>query len=299
MPHHFETGHPGEPKLTRQTSEELRKGMEKAVKLFCKEFSVDGKEQIRQVLRENPNAKFVLAASHFSNLDAPAAVVALGDMLDMQITAESVLFEGLAPQRALFKFAGKENFVPLSYEKGKKGKHGVFDPDDFTGLAQSVEKGKTPWIAIHPFTKEEQMQAARIGSVYLAHKSGAMIIPAALEYEGGSVSMEGGIELAKALAARVAGKGKGTYHVGKPIQLLPLDVSIIETVMYKRGNKEQVTDEERVEFSRVYKRLKEDANTVASKIGTMLPPERRGQYQEIPEIELGEDDIEMVEEEVK
>ncbi len=139
------------------------------------------------------------------------------------------------------------------------------------------------------------MQAARIGSVYLAHKTGAMIIPGALEYEGGSISMEGGLELAKALAGRVAGKGKGTYHVGKPIQLLPLDVSIIETVMHKRSNKEKVADEERVEFSRVYKRLKDDANTIASKIGSMLPPERRGQYQEIPEIELGEEDMEIIE----
>ncbi len=291
MPHRFENGPSGEPKPKRNTSEDLRKGMEKAVKLFCKEFSVEGKEGVEQVLRDNPNAKFVVAASHFSNLDAPAAVQALGDILDMQITAESVLFEGLAPQRLLFKWAGSENFVPLSYEKGKKGKHGVFDPDDFTRLAESVEQGKTPWIAIHPFTTEEKMQEARIGSVYLAHKTGAMIIPAALEYEGGSISMEGGLELAKALASRVVGKGKGTYHVGKPIQLQPLDVSIIETVKKKRTNKENVTDEERVEFFRVSKRLREDANTIAGKIGTMLPPERRGRYQEAPEMELDDEDI--------
>lgn len=294
MSRHFENGHPGEPQPVRKTSEDLKKGMEKAVKLFCKEFSVDGKEQIKQVLQEKPNAKFVLAASHFSNLDAPAAVVALADILDMQITAESVLFEGLAPQRALFKWAGKDNFVPLSYEKGKKGKHGVFDPDDFTGLAEGIEKGKTPWIAIHPFTKEEEMQTARIGSVYLAHKTGAMIIPAALEYEGSSISMEGGLELAKALMGRAAGKGKGTYHVGKPIQLRPLDVSIVEVVMHKRNNKEEVSSEERTEFSRVSKQLREDANTIASKIGSMLPPERRGQYQAIPEIELSEHDLEII-----
>lgn len=293
MPENFDRSQMIEKSTGRKTPEGLQKGMEKVVKVFCKEFSVEGKENIERTLKENPNAKFVLAASHFSNLDAPAAVAALGDILDIQITAESVLFEGAAPQRLLFKLAGKENFAPLSYEKGKRGKHGVFNPDDFSGLGQNVEKGKTPWIAIHPFTKEEEMQSARIGAVYLAHKSGAMVIPAALEYEGGSISLEGGWELAKAVAGRK--KGKGKYHVGNPIKLLPLDVSIIENVMHKRGNGEKVTNEERVEFSRVYKRLKEDANTVAGKIGTMLPPERRGPYQEIPEIELGEEDIEVVE----
>lgn len=291
MPENFDRG-PMTGKLhERETPSSLRKGMEKAINFFCKEFSIEGKEGIKQVLKENPNAKFVLAASHFSNLDAPAAVAALGDILDIQITAESVLFEGASPQRLLFKMAGKENFVPLSYEKGKKGKHGVFNPDDFSGLAQSVAKGKTPWIAIHPFTKEEQMQTARVGAVYLAHKSGAMVIPTALEYKGGSVSLEGGWQQIKAVAGRKT--GKGTYHVGSPIKLLPLDVSIIETVMEKRGKGENPTNEEKVEFSKVLKRLREDADTVASAIGVMLPPERRGPYQEITETELGEEDVEM------
>lgn len=276
---------------TRQTPEDLREAVEKPIKLFCKEFSVEGKENIQKVLQEKPNAKFVLASSHFSNLDAPAAVVALGDVLDIQITAESVLFEGLAPQRVLFKWAGEGNFVPLSYEKTAKGKHGVLNPDDFTKLNESIEKGKTPWIAIHPFTKKEEMQDARVGSVYLAHKSGSMIIPTALDYDGGSVSLEGGWELTKALAGRVTGKGKAKYHVGKPIELPPLDVSIIETVLNKRKNGETTTAEENKEFSAVLKRLRQDAHLVANKIAEMLPPKRQGAYKEV---ELDEKDLEEI-----
>ncbi len=292
MSEHFRGDFMAEQPKKRESPEKFRNWMGKAIDMFCKEFSVQGKEELKAVLKANPDAKYVLAASHFSNLDAPAAVEALGDMLDMQITAESVLFEGLTPQRALFAAVGKDRFSPLSYEKAKHGKHGVFDPEDFNNVAQKVEEGRTPWIAIHPFTTTEKMLDARIGPVYLAHKTGAKIIPGAFEYEGGSVSLEGAGELFKAFKERK--KGKGTYHVGTPIELLPLDVSIIEIVMNKRANKEKVSSEEKAEFLRVTKRLREDANTVAAKIGTMLPPERRGPYQEIPEIELGEEDLEEV-----
>lgn len=278
----------------RESPEKFKKWMGGAIELFCKEFSVEGKAELEAALKAEPDGKFVLAASHFSNLDAPAAVEALGDILDIQITAESVLFEGLAPQRGLFKAVGKDRFSPLAYEKDKGGKHGVFNPENFTNLAQKIEEGRTPWIAIHPFTKKAEMQDARVGAVYLAHKSGAKIIPAGLEYEGGSVSLEGAGELFKAFKGRK--EGKGTYHVGTPIELLPLDVSIIETVMHKRSNAQPVSSEEKTEFLAVMKRLREDANTIASKIGSMLPPERRGPYQEIPEVELSESDIEFIDE---
>ncbi len=141
-----------------ETPERLRKGVDTIIKLFCKEFSLadGGKERITQILEQNPETTFVIAASHLSNLDAPAAVAALGDILDIQITAESVLFEGASPQRALFKLAGKESFTPLSYDRDKHGKHGVFNPEDFTRLATLVKQGKTPWMAVHPFTTEEE-----------------------------------------------------------------------------------------------------------------------------------------------
>ncbi|HSR89282.1 MAG TPA: hypothetical protein VLK22_02675 [Candidatus Udaeobacter sp.] len=286
----FRGGMEVEKTQKRETPTKFRERVKKIVDFFCRNFQVEGKEEVKQELKENPNAKFVIATSHFSNLDAPATVEALGDILDIQVTAESVHFKRTAAQNLLFKLAGKENFTPLSYEKGKGGnKHGVFNPADFAGLEEGIEKGKTPWIAVHPWTKEEEMRKAGIGAIYLAHKSGAMIIPAALEYNGGSVNLEGPWELAKAVAGRK--KAEGTYHVGKPIKLLPLDVSIIATVMNKRKQGEVVTADEVKEFSRVSRRLKEDADTVAAAIGTMLPAERRGPYQETPEVEVDEEDI--------
>lgn len=266
----------------RATPDKLRERVDGLIKVFCKEFKVagEGHEMIEDELLKNPDAKFVIAASHFSNLDAPSAVKALGDVLDIQVTAESVHFEGGAPQKMLFGLAGAENFSPLAYEKGEKGKHGVFDPKNFEQLAGLMEGGKTPWMAVHAWTTEGEMQQAKVGAVYLAHKTGAKIIPSALEYVGGSVNLEGGLELAKALIGRAKGGGRATYHVGKLIDLPHLDVSIIDTVFEKRAKNESITSEERQAFSETLRQLREQAQTVAQTIADMLPDQHRGAYGE-------------------
>jgi hypothetical protein len=282
-----------EKRKERKTPWRLRRGMRLIVDMFCKEFSVKGKEDLQKELREKPNAKFVVAASHFSNLDAPAVVAALGDDLDIQVTAASDHFDFLTVQNLFFLLAGKDNFSPLSYEDENGSGRGVFNPDNFVDIAQKVEEGKTPWMAIHPFAKDEKMKKAAVGAVYLAHKSGAMIIPAALDYEGGSVSLEGNEEIKKAFDKRK--EGKGTYHVGKPIQLLPLDVSIIEHVLDRRLTGFSVSNEEKQLFLTVMRRLRQDADTIANKIASMLPEERKGLYKkEVPDIELTEEDIERI-----
>jgi len=258
----------------RLTNEKLREGSDKVVGLFCSEFSVEGKENLVSFQEQNPDTKFIIASSHISNLDAPAAIKALGDRVDIQITAESVLFKSL-PHKIMFAAGGSENFTPLEYKKGKEGKQGVFNPKDFQELSSKIEEGKTPWMAIHPFTLKEKMQQPRTGAVFLAHKTGAKIIPTALEFEGGSMSLEGVGEIAKGLLTRAGGKGRATYHIGEPIDLPPLDVSIIESVLGKRANKERVTREEIDKFKEVHRLLQEQADEVAGRIAAMLPEEQR------------------------
>ena len=263
-----------EPKA-RTTAEKLRDGCDKVISLFCSEFIVDGKEKITSVLEKDPSAKLILAASHLSNLDAPAAVKALGDEIDIQITFESVLLKSL-PHNIMFGAAGKESFSPLKYAKEKGGKHGVFDPKDFDKLSEDIQNGKTPWMAVHPFTKKEKMQATKIGSVYLSHKTGAKIVPTALEFESGSMSLDGPGEIAKGLLSRAGGKGKATYHIGKPIDLPNIDVGIIDLVFQKRITGKRVTQEEKKRFKEVHELLKEQADQVAGIIASMLPEEQRG-----------------------
>ncbi|MFA5877832.1 MAG: hypothetical protein WC845_00425 [Candidatus Staskawiczbacteria bacterium] len=257
------------------TDEKLREGADKLISLFCSEFQVDGKEYLVHVQEQTPDTKFIIASSHISNLDAPAAIKALGDRVDIQVTAESVLFKSL-PHKIMFGLGGKDNFTPLEYKKEKDGKRGIFNPKDFQKLSEKVEEGKTPWMAIHPFTKKGEMQPSKIGAVFLAQKTGAKIIPTALEFESESISLEGAGEITKGLLTRANGDGKATYHVGEPIDLAPIDTGIIELVFEKRAGKERVTREEIEKFKEAHRMLQEQANQVAEKIAAMLPENQRG-----------------------
>ena len=187
------------------------------VNQFCKEFKVKGKEDIKTEIERCPENKYIIASSHFSNLDAPAAIKALGDIFDMQITAESLSFRGFAPQQMLFRLGGKENFVPLDYHKTKKSKSGIFNPKNFETIFERIKIGKTPWIAIHAFNEDGEMKEPKIGAIYLAQKTGTKIIPTALEIVGSSISLEGLANITKGILGKA--NGKAIFHIGQPITL--------------------------------------------------------------------------------
>ena len=259
----------------KQTSESLRNKVDTIINLFIKDFSIDGKEKLISTINENPEEKFIVTASHLSNLDAPSAIKSLGDILDMQIAVDGSLFS-LAPHALMFNIAGKENFSPLEYKKVNGKMSGSFNPENFERIAEHMEEGKTPWIAIHPFTITGVMQDPRIGPVYLAHKTGAKIIPTALEVHGNSINLEGPIEMAKGIAGRISGDSKAIFHIGEVIDLPEMDVNIIETVINKRANHEQVSPEEKELFKETTNKLREEADKVAKIISEMLPQEQRG-----------------------
>lgn len=245
--------------------------------IFCKKFYIVGKNNIQKKLQ---NQNYIIVSSHISNLDAPAAIKTLGNVLNLQITAESLLFKPTMPQWYMFQLSGKENFSPLQYKKLSKGKKGVFIPKDFENISQKMTKGKTPWIVIHPFTLEGEMQKAKIGPIYLAQKTGASIIPTALEYKNLSLSLEGFWEILKALMGRLRRKGIATYHIGKPIWLPKIEnVEIIEKVYNKKMKGEEMTREEEQKSLKVVKELKTQADYVARIISAMLPPQNRGVYE--------------------
>ncbi|HYV33563.1 MAG TPA: hypothetical protein VE973_01830 [Candidatus Limnocylindria bacterium] len=257
-----------------QTSEGLRKSSERILKLLSKDFKVEGQEnlqEIREIRQQQPDSKFVITSSHISNLDAPAAVKVFGEDLDMQIAVSSRHF-GITPQELMYRAIGKENFTAVQNRKSKSGETGVFNPDNFTELAQQMEQGKTPWIAAHPFTKSEEMQKVKIGAVYLAQKTKSYLIPAALELRGGgSISMEGPIEILKGALK----KPEAIYHIGKPVKLEPVDVSIIDTVLSKRREGEKVTPQESEQFSATIQILRDQAAHIEQTIAQMLPESMR------------------------
>ncbi len=249
----------------------LRKWVDRLIGLFCLEFKIDGDpEKIRKLVEQGNNP--VIVSSHFSNLDAPAAVKAF-EGFQLQITRESLHFQDPL-QKLTFSLAGRMNFSPLTYkEKGRP----VFNPDDFNNLISVLrDNGRIPWFAIHPFTTEGKMKKASIGPIYLAHKLEGIIVPVALELSGGgSISLEGPKEWWKGLKR----KAKAVYHIGSPMELQPIEgLDIVEIVLNKRMAGEKISKEELEDFRLVISQLREQANSVALKIASMLPENQRGGY---------------------
>lgn len=255
------------------TPKHLRLYGDKVVDLFCKNFKVEGLAEVEKDKEENPNKKFIITAAHLNNLDVPAALKVFGSEFNIQITGESVLLEKMKylGHRMMINLAGRENFTPLSYKEDIDGKHGSFDSDNFEELQEKMEEGKTPWIAAHPFALDGKMKKPSIGPVYLAAKTKASLIPTALGVSGGSVTLEGAVESAKTLLNR----SEAVYRIGKPFQVADIDVSIIDRVLAKRKNGEQIEREELVEFNLIHKQLREQADLLGKQLELLLPSEKR------------------------
>lgn len=268
-----------QPDENKVTGDKLRKLADRAINLLTSSFEVTGEENLAGIRDErgrHPEQPWLIAASHLSNLDAPAAVKALGQDFRIRIMAESMHYDMLG-QKMLMKMAGPESFAPVSYRQGLKRRVGVFDPENFNEIAGIMAAGETPWLAVHPFTDQGEMLSARIGSVYLANKTGARILPVALELRGASVSMEGGGELLKALV----GKTDAIFHIGEPLSFDGADVGIIEQVLKNRKDGAVITTAQRLAVRAVHEKLSEQAGVVANNIAAMLPEEQRGPYRAV------------------
>lgn len=262
-----------------ETARTLRGFGEKTIDLFCKEFKTEGLDQLKEYKANHGEEKFIVSASHLNNLDVPAVLKTLGKDFNLQLTGESVLLEKMKyiGNRLLINLGGRENFTPLDYKENKDGKHGSFNPDNFVELQEKMKSGKTPWIAAHPFALDGKMKRGSIGPVYLAAKTNATVIPTALEVIGGSVNLEGAKESAKTLMNR----SQAIYHIGTPIKFPPLDVSIIDEVINKKAQGQEITREELAAFTTTHQALKDHAEILAQAISSMLPEEKRGYYSEL------------------
>ncbi len=256
-----------------KTPARLRIYGEKVVNLLCKNFSIEGYDNIKKIKENNPNEKFIITAAHLNGLDVPAALRVFGNDFNIQMTGESVLLEKMKylGHKAMITMGGRENFTPLDYVEGKDGKHGEFNPENFNEIAEKIDEGKTPWIANHPMSLDGKMKRSSIGPIYLAAKTKSMLIPTALEVSGGSINLEGADEYLKTLADR----SKAIYHIGEVFKVPDIDVSIIEDVLVRRKKGEVINREDLEKFSAVHAQLREQADLLGERIAELLPEEKR------------------------
>ena len=257
---------------TLSTPENLRKFADWAIKTSLKKFSLEGLDSLREFKKENPDQKFIISSSHSHNADLPAALKALGNDFNIQVTGESLLLSQLKylDKRLLInKQFGRDNFTALDYkDTNKGGKRGSFNPENFKEIAEKMNEGKTPWIAAQPFSPDGSQKKHGLGAVYLAAKEKAAIIPTALEIKGGgSKNLEGPIENIKGLLKR----SEGVYHIGQPLEFPDLDISIIDDVFAKRQQGIEIKPEELEKFTTVHQELKTRASMLLQEISGLYP----------------------------
>lgn len=255
---------------------------EMIINQFCKDFKVEGADELKKFKEDHPDDKFVITASHTNNLDVPAVLKTLGEDFDLQVTGNELFFkkakylaQNLGVQ-ALFR----DHFTSLGQKEESKIESGVLRPENFEELDEIMSKGRTPWIAAHSFSTDGQMRKVSNGALIQAYRQDAYLVPSALETLSGSKSLQG----VKDLAENLKGDSGANYIIGEPYKPDPLpdglDIEIINKVIKQRSSGETVSDADFESFKKVNSFLSEQSEKLGKTISSLLPEDKRGYYKE-------------------
>lgn len=262
------------------------------IELFCKNFEVEGLEQLDEFLKEHEDEKMIVTASHMNNLDVPAVLKVLGPKLNLQVVGSELHSEKAKyiVQNLGEKLLFQDNFTKVGQKEENGVESGVFRLENFQEFDKSLEEGRTPWIAAHSFSKQGVMRKVDNGALVEAYRQGTWIIPTAMEVSGGSKSLEGAAEIAQ----NATKKSDAIYHIGEPYKPEPLpeglDIHVIDEVLLERQNGKSASEISGFEdFKKIIAFLSEQSEELGRKISSMLPEEQRGYYQDKKQEEKSEE----------
>ncbi len=229
------------------------------LKLAVKEVHITGKENIKEI---PPGAKVVIMTTHLTDLDIPVAIHAVARELDVAVTNLSTHHQffgqqGEMPTNIGMRIAGTDNFIPIDYHKNEKGQKApkAFNPENFEVAKESMEKGKSIIVAAHNPSNEALQNLDGVkggyGGVYLAELADAYILPL-------TVTMDKAVGMYNDTLKTVKERPSASTTIGKPFKLEKIEgIENFSELTKKRESGERLTDEERVEFSRLADALRE------------------------------------------
>lgn len=241
------------------------------LKLGVKEVKVTGKENIKGIPE---GAKVVVMTTHMTDLDIPAAIHSVARDLDVVVMNESVHHkfwgkEGEAPTNIGIRIAGKKNFLPIDFQKNDSGGKSprAFNPDNFEPAEKALMEGKAIMIVAHNPSQEPVQNLDNIrggyGGVYLALLADAYILPVTVVLDHPAGMYEPNLKMLKNLI----NKPNASVAIGKPFKLEKVDGIERFSELEKKG---KLTEEERIEFSRLADVLREKSQKVIKKMSDQL-----------------------------
>ena len=264
-----------------ETPYRLREVLKLAVEFASKGLKIKGAEKLKDLPK---GQKVIIATTHISDLDVAAVAYAFGRW-NIAIVDQSTHHDPNQdrPSFMLNLIAGRENFLPISASWNKKAT-GKFDPRDYKDIIEAMDKGKTIIFAAHNPTVEGKLPSSPgDGVTYLAQLTGATIVPVAVDvpseepivFTGEGV--KGVIGFArKIIKYRTSNRPPIALSIGEPLVLDKLPIDVIGKVM--QSERSSISHEDRVEFRRVRRGLKEQSQRVMRSLASMLPKEKQGAW---------------------
>jgi 1-acyl-sn-glycerol-3-phosphate acyltransferase len=251
---------------------------------------VVGRENLEQL---TPGMRVIFATTHTSDNDVLLAVEALGEDFDLAVTDMSIhrnlrqSAKAMDPTILGIKIAGKENFLSLKYSQRKAGRRGWIDPEDTEKIKATLEAGKSVIIAAHNPTFDGKLSAnpgfATIRAAQITEN--AVVVPVAVQI--GEPADVLGIGNPKNILETRRKRPSLKVSIGEPLRFDDPEVKkagdfIDENVRRREAGSSLPDDARKLGAAR--KIIRKEGGRLMRAIASMLPPEKRGVWQEVEEI---------------
>lgn len=262
--------------VQKGSPERLVLALEMLAKFATSKIETKGRENLDKI---EEGKKIIIVCSHISDMDMGMAAYALRNDFDLLITHQSVQTLFTEPGISIgMKMAGANNFTPIDWQRFDSGKQGKFNPDNFIGMAESVERsGKTPLIAAHNPSKKWQLEKGGYGAVMLAqYEEGAVILPV-----GVNVKSEEPVGMAESRIKTLKKKPEVEVIIGEPFELPKIKgIDELRLILDKRKQGIVLSAEDRKKFIELHRALEEESNLIMERLSRCIPDEKRGVYKE-------------------
>ena len=265
-----------------QTSKRLKAALELNRINFGK-VDVSGWENLNEI---PVGGKIVIATDHLTNLSVPTAAMVIADKLPILISAQSSSFSLLENPMGHTGIAagGKKNFRAIDYDM-KNDRPAPLNPENFSVMAEDLEKGYAEIVAAHNTVKNNQLpEKGGYAAAYLAGMTDSYVLPLAVNIKKEDVraaeSGAGIIHNIKATLSMLKERPDVEVKIGHPFKIVQAeDIKRFHNLFIKYKSGENLSGEERKEFSVLRKSLEEASQKIMADLADMLPEEKRGNWQ--------------------
>lgn len=239
---------------------------------------VEGLENLTNIPK---NEKVIITPNHLSDIDIETVIATVAPYRDVSVADQSTHLE-VPIFGSIMQFLGENELYGVSSKFGKKKTWLPtfrLNPQDYEAMKVPLEKGRALVIAAHQPTHEWKLPAKPgIGGILLAQKTGATILPTAVDIKCPEFIDLSPINFGVLKRLFLGKRLDVKVTFGKPIRLEPIpseEIKILEKFLNHDERHGMTKDE--IQIARTtFKKLQSQGSEVMQSLANMLPQEKRG-----------------------